>query len=597
MLEIEKAFLYDVQEQEWERLKTLVGSSIGLLWLTRGRETDPKFGLATGLGRGLLSEFARLQFIELALEKDCTDELAASHIKNIIKNSTSKGPIDQRENEYEEKDGILRINRVIQANYLNNYLAAKFTVQQPRQQQLQAKPDCGLSLTIRNPGLLNTLHFEEVEVEKEPLEADEVEIQVQAVGANFKDVMIALGQIPANSLGLEFSGVVLRAGSDVGDELKAGDRVCGIARHAFSTKLRTGRQALFKIPDSISFTTAAAIPLSFCIAYHGLMNLANLSQGDRVLIHSGAGGVGQAAIQLAVAAGAEIYCTVGSDEKKEFLSSLYPILANRIFVSKGDSFIPALKKVVDGVDVILNSLTGQGLRQTLGCIRPFGRFIDISQGDNRALDDLPGMLLAQNITYSTIDLALILEKSKSLTSKIITSVYKLLENSQIKAPSPVNIYKASQFEDAFRHLQAGKNIGKTVVQMNEDDIVPVMPSVHSSYNFHAGASYVIVGGLGGLGKSTARWMADRGAKNLILLGRSGAKNKAALDFLEEMRERNVSVAAPPCDVSDEEALRLVLETCFQTMPPIKGCIQGSMVNRVCVNCHRGNTYSELLIFS
>ncbi|KAI9742337.1 MAG: hypothetical protein M1818_003870 [Claussenomyces sp. TS43310] len=580
LLEIEKPFLYSIQGRDWEILQTIVRSATGIVWLTRGRENDPALGLVTGLGRGLLSETPHLNFIELTLKQSCSDVTAAKHAVKIIRKSTNQGPMNQNENEYEEKDGVLYINRVVEANYLNDHLAAKLSVQKPQQQKLGAKPDGRLFLTMRNPGLLNTLQFERGEIKRQALAGDEVEVQVNAAGMNFKDVLIALGQIPSNNLGLEFSGIVLRVGTDIpADEVKPGDRVCGLASNALSTQLRTGASALIKMPDDMSFATAAAIPLSFCIAHHGLINLANVKQGDSVLIHSGAGGIGQAAIQLAMAAGADIYCTVSSREKKELLSSLYQIPDHKIFVGKGASFVPKLKKVVDGVDVVFNSLSGEGLRRSLNCMLPFGRFIDISQSDKRTLDDLPGILFAQNITYSTIDLALVLEKSKPLMRKLMNSIQKLLANSQIRAPSPLNIYKSSEIEDAFRSLQNGKSLGKTVIEMHEDDIVPVVQSSAPTYSFREDSSYVIVGGLGGLGKSTARWMVDRGAKHLILLGRSGAKGQAALEFLDEMKGRGVSVAAPPCDIGDEKVLLSVLETCTREMPPIRGCIQGSMVLR------------------
>ncbi len=107
-----------------------------------------------------------------------------------------------------------------------------------------------------------------------------------------------------------------------------------------------------------------------------------------------------------------------------------------------------------------------------------------------------------------------------------------------------------------------------------------MPSSRPTYLFDEKASYVIAGGLGGLGRSITRWMVDRSARNFILLSRSGAKSNEAIDLIEEMRSRGVSIVAPPCDVSDEAAVSTILEECKRTLPPVKGCIQASMVLKV-----------------
>ncbi|KAL4934768.1 hypothetical protein BDV06DRAFT_235231 [Aspergillus oleicola] len=268
----------------------------------------------------------------------------------------------------------------------------------------------------------------------------------------------------------------------------------------------------------MSFATAASIPLSFAIAYHTLVGLARLQEGESVLIHSGAGGVGQAAIQIARARGADIYTTVCSGEKQRLLARLYGIPFNRIIVGRGASFKRQLDCVTDGVDVVLSSLSGDSLRRSLACLRPFGRLIDISTADRKSPETLPNLLLmTKNITYSSFDLSLALERSSSLVEALMASVEQMLVTSQIRAPGPISRFPASSVEDAFQCVQGGKIGGKVVVEMNEGELLSVVPSTAPSCRFYGDASYVIVGGFGGLGKSTTRWMIDRGAKYLILL--------------------------------------------------------------------------------
>lgn len=109
----------------------------------------------------------------------------------------------------------------------------------------------------------------------------------------------------------------------------------------------------------------------------------------------------------------------------------------------------------------------------------------------------------------------------------------------------------------------------------------ILPSTHPAYYFDQNATYVITGGFGGIGRSITRWMVDRKARHMLLLSRSGAKTEAALELLDEMKMKGVNIVAPACDISDEQALLSVLKTCSRDMPPIKGCIQGSMVLQVC----------------
>ena len=101
------------------------------------------------------------------------------------------------------------------------------------------------------------------------------------------------------------------------------------------------------------------------------------------------------------------------------------------------------------------------------------------------------------------------------------------------------------------------------------------------YQFDEHSSYVIVGGMGGLGRSAARWMVSRGVRNLILLSRSGAQSKNAVALIDDLKAKGAHVEAPACDVTKLDMLETVLQSCAKTMPPIKGVIQGSMVLSVC----------------
>ena len=476
LLEIGDPFLYDVQEEGFATFKKLVQSASAIIWVTRGggeATTRPEVGLIAGLGRALRSENTQLNFVELAVEENSSAREVARHIQNIYQR-TLVTAVEQNESEYMEKGGALYINRVVEANSLNDRIHQKVGMRKAEMQKFQQAPTRALTLSISSPGLLDTLQFVDDESVAHSLKDDEVEVEVQATGVNFKDIMVAMGQLPANTLGLECSGIITRTGDGIPvAQFQPGDRVCCLAGGAYRTLVRAYSGAVSKISDDLSFTSAAALPVVFCTAYYAIVHLAHLKEKESILIHSGAGGVGQAAIQIAKILKADIYVTVGSEEKKKLLMDLYQIPQDHLFSNRSESYMEDIKEMTDGVDVILNSLSGEELRRSWGCIAPFGRFIEIGKRDIQNRESLPMAPFSRNVLFASVDLALIFEKSRSLTEELMTTMQTLVVEGLVQAPQPLHVYKCSELEKAFRFLQSGKNTGKTVVELHGDDIVPV----------------------------------------------------------------------------------------------------------------------------
>lgn len=306
-----------------------------------------------------------------------------------------------------------------------------------------------------------------------PLGADEVEVKVQAPGMNFKDALIALGQLPGNSLGYECAGFVNRVGKDT--TFSPGDRVlCCTAAGAYKTYARAHATSVARVPHDVPFPTAAALATVFCTAYHSLFNAARLQAGESVLIHSGAGGVGQAAIQLAKLLKADISTTVGTDEKKVYLVETYGIPEDHIFWSRNASFAGPLRQLTEGVDVVLNSLSGEGLHASWSCIRPFGRFIELEKSNiQSSRGGLPMAPFAQNATFASVDLGILMDQAKPKMAATLAAVMQLYLAAKITVPQPLHVFSVSELEKAFRFMQSGKNMGKIVVKMQENAIVPV----------------------------------------------------------------------------------------------------------------------------
>ena len=271
--------------------------------------------------------------------------------------------LPSNEVEYVYKDRQLLIPRLLPDEAVEDCIK---NVEAPPTTQIQLfrQPGHVLKLEVTKPGLLDSIRFTWDTSFDHPLAANDVEVEVQACGLNFKDVFIALGQMKPNvDMAGEFSGIITSTGSDV-SRFAVGERVCGCGATAYASFVRVSDSLICHLPKSISFTTAASIPLTFSTAYHGLVEVARLRSVQTVLIHAASGGVGQTAIQIAQDIGSEIFATVESESKKKMLMRRFTILEDHIFSSRLRTFASGIRRMTKGkgVDVVLNSLSGQALQ-------------------------------------------------------------------------------------------------------------------------------------------------------------------------------------------------------------------------------------------
>ena len=588
--ELERPYIYGVDENGLANLQKLVVTARGILWLTH---TDPKgsanplTGATVGLSRCLSQELEELRSVTLNVQTLQVDAVA-NHVIKVLQVTLLSQSVDY-EPEYAEIEGRLCISRVALADDIMDHVSERTKAKPLEHHQIGRKIETPVSLTIGSVGLLDSLHFKEDPEGSQPLPAHAIEVLTKAVGLNFRDVLVALGQVPADYLGAECAGIVTRVGESASSKFKVGDRVVCAPRAAFRTKNRCAASIARHIPNDMDFATAATFTTAFCTAEYCLSKWARLEAGETILIHSAAGGFGQAVVQLAKLKGAEIFITVGTDEKRKLMVDVYGIMEDHIFSSRDTSFAKAVQRMTKkrGVDVIVNSLSGELLRSSWECIAPCGRFIevgkkDIQAGFNSDLGKLPMHIFSRNVMFASVDLAILIDVDLNVLAGLMERVMSLAASKQIFAPEPLKIFRASEIESAFRLMQGGKQPGKIVVQFDEEDVIPTMPSLKPTYDFDPHATYLIAGGLGGLGRSLSRWMVGRNVRHLLLLSRSTTYNEETSIFLQELKDRGVDVATPPCDISDAGRLKEVLEGYSSSMPPIKGCIQGSMVLQVCL---------------
>lgn len=581
LLDIEENFLEQMNEKDFGGLQHLVKAGSGLIWAVPGQSSEkPQADMVVGLSRCIRSENSGVRFITLALQDTKDVKRIAQQITKIFRN-TFETASEMCESEYEERNNLLCVNRVVENNTLNEFVFSKTRPQKSEFEKFGLKGQA-LKLEIGSPGLLDSMVYIEDPGVREAFAEDEVEVKVSAIGINFKDILIALGRLSEGGLGNECAGVVTRAGKEA-TNFKPGDRVVVTILGAYKTYVRSKALTVFKIPENMSFCEAAALPVVFCTAYQALFEIARLRAGESILIHSGAGGTGQAAVQLAKLRDATIFVTVGSEEKKRLIMDLYAIPEDHIFSSRGTSFTQGVNRMTNsrGVDVILNSLAGESLQGSWNCLAPFGRFVEIGKKDILNGNNLSMYPFNENRTFSAVNLTHMLSDRPGHIRSLMEAILVLANDKKIRCPSPLHLYSNSRLEEAFRYLQGGKNTGKTILQLNDDDLVPVVPSSRFKYSFRGNKTYLISGGLGGLGRLIVRWLVQHGAENLLLLSRSGASGDNAIVFLDELRATGVNVATPICDISNEQSLATVLAEYSVKMPPIKGCIQASMVLQVC----------------
>ncbi len=390
----------------------------------------------------------------------------------------------------------------------------------------------------------------------------EVEIQVHATGLNFRDVLNALGMYPgeAGPLGLECAGKISAVGEDV-EQFQVGDEVVAMAFGSFSSNVITRAELVVKKPGAISFAQAATIPVTFLTAHYGLNRLAKMQPGERVLIHAGAGGVGLSAIQLAKQAGAEIFATAGSEKKRDLLKSLG---VRHVFNSRTLDFADEIMAVTDGagVDIVLNSLAGEFIDKSVSVLAPNGRFIEIGKTDiwseKHMAAEKPG------VSYFVIALDHMAKDAPELVGDLFAELMGMFSEGAL-LPLPLQEYAIQAAPEAFRFMSQAKHIGKIVLTQKHRP---------EKDEFTTDGTWLITGGLGGLGLRTAKRLVERGVRHLALTSR-GEPSEAARGQIDELEKRGAKISVLRGDISKLEDAAGIFDEIAENMPPLRGIVHAA----------------------
>ncbi|HMD64079.1 MAG TPA: SDR family NAD(P)-dependent oxidoreductase [Stellaceae bacterium] len=434
-----------------------------------------------------------------------------------------------------------------------------------------------LTLGSRQPGGLDSLGWEVAT--PRPVGPGQVEVEVHAAGLNFRDIMWAMGLVPEEALmdgfagptfGLECAGVVRSVGSDV-EGLAVGDRVMGFAPASLSTRVVTMADALAPIPRGTSFAAAATVPVTFVTARYALGHLAKLAPGEYVLIHAAGGGVGLAAIQYAKHCGAVVIATAGSQVKRSFLRLAG---ADHVLDSRDLGFCNEVREITggQGVDVVLNSLSGEAMERSLEVLRPFGRFLELGKRDlylNRRIHLRP---LRQNISYFAIDIDQLPTRRPDLARTLLREVSEALSEGSIR-PLAHRIFSFGEFDDAIRLMQSSGHIGKLVLEPRANAGVRLREA--PALTLRRDGTYLVTGGVEGFGFEAARWLVTHGAGAIALIGRRGPATPGCEARVRELETAGAEVRVYRGDVADRDSLAAVLGAIRGAQPPLRGIVHAA----------------------
>ncbi|UMB72305.1 sulfolipid-1 biosynthesis phthioceranic/hydroxyphthioceranic acid synthase [Mycobacterium paraterrae] len=435
----------------------------------------------------------------------------------------------------------------------------------------------GVRLRVRTPGDLETM--ERVAFERLSPGPGQIEVAVTASSLNFADVLMAMGRFPTiderePELGVDFVGVVTAVGLNV-TEHRVGDRVGGFSRNGcWATFVTCDARVAVTLPAGLTDHQAVAVSTGHATAWYGLHDQARIAAGDRVLIHSATGGVGQAAIAIARAAGAEIFATAGSPQRRALLKSMG---IEHVYDSRSTDFAELIRRDTDGygVDIVLNSLTAAAQRAGFELLADGGRFVEIGKRDVYANARLGLYPFRRNLTFHYVDLALMSETHPQRIGQLLDTVFHRVADGELP-PAEFTAYRFDEAATAIRVMSAAEHTGKLVLDVPRAGTVSAMVPPDQAHPFRADGSYLITGGLGGLGLYLAEQMAAAGCGRIVLNSRS-QPDASAQAAITRIRGTGTDVVVECGDVANRDTAGRLVQAATATGLPLRGVLHAAAV--------------------
>lgn len=582
-------------QEMFDQYQQLLVNCRNLIWISFQEDGGAKEGsikgLAGGLARVVRRENGGVKLITidvrnvLSTEEDVNDlvqKVQGVALQLLAPEVNNRGTVDE---EFALDGDKLLIPRAYADKKFNDWTDLVNGRSNMSPQPFK-NPVLPLRMEVGTSGLLSSIHFVHDTDASSPLGSEQIQIDSKAFGINFRDVLNALGQLNNGTFMGECAGVVTAVGSGdfVQRTYKVGDRVVGMHAQPFASYSRLNGYDAHILPDNMSFEDAASMQVVFTTVYYSFVNVARLESGQSVLVHYGSGGVGQAAIQLARHFGAEVYVTVGSEEKKQFILDHFNVPESHILSSRASP--RDLKRHLlrltqnKGVNVVLNSASGEMLAESWDCVASFGFHIELGKTDIDKNTHISMAPFKRNVTFSSVDLVTIAKERPKIFYDVLDKTLALFARGVLKPVFPLNIFPIDQLESAFRLISERKHIGKVVLNCeNEEKVQAVLPAPAPT-QLQSEGTYIIAGGLGAIGRMLVNHLASRHAGHIITLSRGDLKDEERVPWEAEISKLGAKLHVLKCDITDQASVQKIADYCQRFLPPVRGIFHAGMVLRV-----------------
>ncbi|KAI1318728.1 polyketide synthase [Xylariaceae sp. FL0255] len=575
-------FLANCDSNQFEWFQSMIGKSAHLLWVTFcgiAKGASPNAAVTLGVLRTLASEHPDTRFMSIDIDPD--EKLDDYHLaRTIVQKALAMRTDDSltsRENEFVWQDECLWVSRLVPDPQLQDHLELVASPSSALTKMMPWSPSLNIRAAFEVPGILSSLFFEPYNALLRPLPDDWIEVEVAAVGLNWKDLFACTGRFDVDNLSSEYSGTVRRVGARV-DHVVVGDMVYGYGRGHFGNYVRGPARGACLMQPGDNSVEMATLPIVCMTVVHTLERATQIKKGESVLVMSATGGLGSVAMQFARSSGASIYATAGTPEKRAFLTNSQGIPASHVFSSRDITDIPRMLDVTNGrgFDVIVSTAGGEVFFEMIGTLAPMGRFIDLGRLDVIKAESLGLEVFRRNAAFISFDLGVAEESDPEFCPSLMTAVDAHLRAGRLSPITPITTFHISQLHQALSTFSKGAHIGKMVItyESRPGTLIRMVPAAPCA-RFRSDASYLAIGGFGTLGRSILSFMADRGAKTLIVLVRRVTMTREATRLTDRLAALGVRTICIPCDIGDpEQVTRAVGEA--QAIGPIRGVVHMAM---------------------
>ena len=586
---------------KFQQVVNLMTQCTDVFWISYqpdvGPNANPETALINGLARTAHAENQALRLVTLDIKHSADLEYQSgilSVVSSLLFRSFQSSSDDAilREREYIYENGKLFIPRIVADENVNRWISKNSG--KPKADQMQitnftpetvmdvySQSRRPLKLNPSTAGSLDDLSFVDDHTTQKPLGDFDVEIDVKAHGVNPGNLAFACGQAQAHSVINECAGIITATGSKV-TSLSVGHRVSALGMQPYASKARTNGNNAVRLPDSISCTVGASIPVAFMTAYYCLIDLADLKKGQNIVIFAATGSVEQAAIILAKHIGAVVLATVSNSEQRDFLVERFEMHPAHILIDDDESAWEDVLNATGRNEVSL--ILSRGPVALPDDTMAFGgNIIQVADRRSPSRDQMRAIPSDKNLTFRTVDLEGLIQHRPVEANSLFRKVMSLFETETIQPKHSITVKPITQLGDALKMLQASTQIGGNVLESGQDSMVSTMSKWQTPLALNEHASYIIAGGLGDVGRRLSELMVRRGARHIVILTR----RKFDVHHYREV-EDYLQLIAPQfklywrtCDISNDVLVReCATDLLSSGIPPIKGLVQAAIAMQV-----------------